>query len=89
MPRMHFQISGQPRSVRASGGSAGTCGRTDDREDQHPAGEQQRPGRCEAPVAPIYMSPGERPSRVGEHDQDERRRMSWVMVPEAAMTPVA
>ena len=73
MPRMHFQTSGQPRSVRASGGSAGTsCGRMM-RQDEHPAGEQQHLDDAGAGGADVHVA-GRPAELVGEHDQHQRGR---------------
>ena len=87
MPRRHFRRSGQPCSVRASGGSAGTsCGRTMARiatQTQNSA-IWMRLG----PIAPAYMSPTERPSWSASTTSTSDGGMSWVMVPEAAMTPM-
>ena len=37
----------------------------------------------------MYMSPGERPSWSASTISTSEGGMSWVMVPDAAMTPVA
>ncbi len=88
MPRMILLQSGQPRSVRASGGSAGTsCGRMIDRMNTQPANSSTC--RIEAPVAPIYISPGERCSWSASTISTSEGGISCVIVPEAAMTPVA
>ena len=88
VPRMMVFHSGQPRSVRASGGSAGTsAGRMIDRMNTQPM--NSRTWTIEAPVAPIYISPGERCSWSARTISTSEGGISWVMVPEAAMTPVA
>ena len=87
MPRRHFRHSAQPFRVRASGGSAGTsCGRTMLRKNTQPANNASwmRLG----PIAPLYMSPTERPSWSASTTSTSEGGMSWVMVPEAAITPV-
>ena len=40
------------------------------------------------PMAPAYMSPTERPSTSASTTSTSEGGMSWVMVPEAAMTPI-
>ncbi len=87
MPRRHFFTSAQPRSVRASGGSAGTsCGRMMLRmatQTQNSA-IWMRLG----PIAPAYMSPTERPSWSASTTSTSDGGISCVMVPEAAITPM-
>ncbi len=88
MPRSTLLHSAQPRSVRASGGSAGTCaGRTIERMNTQAANSST--WTSDAPVAPIYISPGERPSWSARTISTSDGGISCVMVPEAAMTPVA
>ena len=41
------------------------------------------------PIAPRYMSPTDRPSWSASTTSTSAGGISWVMVPEAAMTPVA
>jgi hypothetical protein len=41
------------------------------------------------PMAPAYMSPTERPSWSPSTISTKEGGISWVMVPEAAITPVA
>ena len=41
------------------------------------------------PIAPAYMSPTERPSWSARTTSTSEGGMSWVIVPEAAITPVA
>ena len=87
MPRRHFAHSAQPCSVRASGGSAGTsCGRTMLRMKTQAQNSASwiRLG----PIAPLYMSPTERPSWSASTTSTSDGGMSCVMVPEAAITPV-
>jgi len=40
------------------------------------------------PIAPAYMSPTERPSWSASTTSTSEGGMSWVMVPDAAMTPI-
>ena len=40
------------------------------------------------PIAPAYMSPTERPSTSASTTSTSEGGMSWVMVPEAAITPI-
>ena len=88
MPLMHFQASGQPRSVRASGGRAGTsCGRM--RLRMNTQTQNSATWIRLGPMAPRYMSPTERPSWSASTTSTSEGGMSWVMVPEAAITPVA
>ena len=42
----------------------------------------------QGPIAPAYMSPTERPSWSASTISTSDGGMSWVMVPEAAMTPM-
>ena len=87
MPRRHFFHSGQPCSVRASIGSAGTsCGRT----TLTMATQMQNSAiwMMLGPIAPAYMSPTERPSWSASTTSTSDGGMSCVMVPEAAITPM-
>jgi hypothetical protein len=43
----------------------------------------------EGPIAPLYMSPTERPSWSASTTRTSDGGITCVMVPEAAMTPVA
>ena len=87
MPRMALMTSGQPFSVRASGGSAGTSfGQimlTMKTQMQNSA-IWIRLG----PIAPAYMSPTERPSWSARTTRTSDGGMSCVIVPDAAMTPM-
>ena len=40
------------------------------------------------PIAPLYMSPTERPSWSASTISTSEGGISWVMVPDAAITPV-
>ena len=88
MPQAHFQMSGQPRSVRASGGSAGTsCGRkmltsADERAEQQHLEDRGADG---AGIHVADRAPSWSASTISTSDGG----MSWVIVPEAAITPVA
>ena len=87
MPRTQRQISGQPRSVRASGGSAGTsCGQRKLTMSTHTANSAT--WMKLGPMAPRYMSPTERPSWSASTTSTSDGGMSCVIVPEAAITPV-
>ena len=87
MPRRHFFHSAQPCRVRASSGSAGTA-----------LGQMtltmatQMQNRATwirlGPMAPAYMSPTDRPSTSASTTSTSEGGISWVMVPEAAMTPI-
>ena len=87
MPRRHFFSSAQPRSVRASSGSAGTS-----------FGQMMLMIKTQmqnraiwirlGPIAPAYMSPTERPSTSASTTSTSDGGMSCVMVPDAAMTPI-
>ena len=88
MPQRQVRNSGQPRKVRASGGNAGTCfGRkmlTTAMKAQNRATWMML-----GPMAPAYMSPTERPSWSARTTSTSEGGISWVMVPDAAITPVA
>ena len=45
--------------------------------------------RIEGPIAPAYMSPTDLPSWSPSTISTSEGGMTWVMVPEAAITPVA
>ena len=79
----------KPRSVRASGGSAGAdCGMQHGPAEhvQHvEAGQGPSPGM----IAPAYMSPTERPSWSASTISTSDGGMICASVPDAAMTPRA
>ena len=87
MPRRHFLKSAQPRKVRASSGSAGT-----DFGQMRLTMATQAQNRAIwmrlGPMAPAYMSPTERPSTSASTTRTREGGISWVMVPDAAMTPI-
>ena len=87
MPRRHFSHSALPRSVRASSGSAGTSfGRSTLRMATQ---MQNSPTWMKlGPMAPAYISPTERPSTSASTTNTKEGGISWVMVPEAAITPM-
>ena len=87
MPLVHFQASAQPRSVRASGGSAGTsCGRMMLRMKTQ--AQNSATWMRLGPIAPRYMSPTDLPSWSARTTSTSDGGMSCVIVPEAAITPV-
>ena len=87
MPRRHFAHSAQPCSVRASSGSAGTSfGHT--KLTISTQMQNSATWMMLGPIAPAYMSPTERPSWSASTISTSDGGMSWVMVPEAAMTPM-
>ena len=87
IPRRHLLQSAQPLSVRASGGSAGTCcGQT--MLTKNTQAQNRAIWMRLGPIAPAYMSPTERPSWSASTTSTSEGGMSWVMVPEAAMTPI-
>ena len=73
MPRRHFVHSAQPRSVRASGGSAGTSFGQMHADDQHPDAEQRHLDEARADGAGIHVA-DRAAELVGEHDQNQRGR---------------
>ena len=89
MPRDASSTAAASRAACAlPAASAGTsCGRTMLRMKTQPANSST--WTMLAPVAPIYMSPGELPSWSASTISTSEGGMSWVMVPDAAMTPVA
>ena len=88
MPRRHFSTRAQPRSVRASGGSAGTS-----------FGQIKLTISTQAqnspiwirlgPIAPAYMAPTDWLSTPASTISTSDGGMSCVIVPDAAITPVA
>ena len=87
MPQSTLEISGQPRSVRASGGSGGTlCGCTIDTARMN----SRNSPICstDGPIAPRYMSPTETPIWSASTISTSDGGITWVIVPEAAITPV-
>ncbi|ODN68740.1 hypothetical protein A6302_03972 [Methylobrevis pamukkalensis] len=82
------RTSARPRSVRASGGSAGTSsGLKIEIRMMKPV---YMPVRISAgTMAPSYMSPTERPSWSASTISTRLGGMIWASVPEAAMVPVA
>ena len=85
---MALANSFHPCSVRASGGKAGTSfGQimlTINTQMQNSAIWMML-----GPIAPAYMSPTDLPSWSASTTRTSDGGMSWVMVPEAATTPMA
>ena len=87
MPQSTFAISARPRSVRASGGSAGTfAGCTIETARMKRANSATC--RSDGPIAPRYMSPTETPSWSASTIRTSDGGITCVIVPEAAITPV-
>src|SRR5215472_14235585 len=87
MPIRHFFHSAQPVSVRASAGTAGThSGRAMDSAKVYSANSAI--WMTDGPQAPRYMSPTDLPSWSASTISTSDGGTSWVMVPEAASTPV-
>jgi hypothetical protein len=73
--------------VRASRGSGGTSfGQMTLTIATQP--QNKRTWMMLGPMAPAYMSPTERPSWSASTTSTSDGGMSWVMVPEAAITPM-
>ena len=73
--------------MRASGGSAGTSfGQT--MLTMSTQMQNSATWMMLGPIAPAYMSPTERPSWSASTISTSDGGMSWVMVPEAAITPM-
>ena len=88
MPHSTRLISGQPFRVRASGGSGGIAfGRNSDTAKMNAMNSSTC--RIDGPIAPRYMSPTERPIWSASTTRTSDGGMSCVIVPEAAITPVA
>ena len=88
MPHRHFFTSGQPDSVRPSRGMPGThWGFTMLTMNTY----RLKSSTCTrlGPQAPAYMSPTERPSTSASTISTSDGGISCVIVPEAAITPVA
>ncbi len=88
MPHSTLLHSAQPRCVRASGGSGGT---QSGRISATPAVKSRKMPTCsiEGPKAPLYMSPTERPNWSASTMSTSDGGITCVMVPDAAITPVA
>ena len=88
MPIRHFLISGQPCSVRCSFGIAGNqSGLTRDNTNVYSMNSSTC--RIDGPHAPRYMSPTDFPNWSARTTSTSDGGTSWVIVPEAASTPVA
>jgi hypothetical protein len=88
MPLSTRHQSAQPRWVSASSGSGGTrCGA----KIETAAMKATKSSNCrmEGPMAPAYMSPTDLPSWSPSTISTSEGGITWVMVPEAAITPVA
>src|SRR5262249_47343825 len=87
MPRRHFDHNAQPCSVRASSGSAGTSfGQS--WLTMKTQMQNSTTWMMLGPIAPAYMSPTERPIWSARTTRTSDGGMSWVIVPDAAMTPI-
>ena len=87
MPQSTLAISGQPRSVRASAGSGGIlCGCKI--ETARMKSRNSAICSTDGPIAPRYMSPTETPIWSASTISTSDGGITWVIVPEAAITPV-
>ena len=88
MPLSTRHHSDQPRGASASGGRGGTlCGAK--METAAMKAMNRKTCRKDGPIAPAYMSPTDLPSWSPSTISTSEGGMTCVMVPDAAITPVA